>query len=108
MRKLTLSLVALAVLAPSAHAAPFEVLVKDNFFKPKVVEIKKDRKVTWLWRGSNPHNVALKKPGSAKVFKRSRLKTSGSFTYQFTTVGTWRAICEIHENMTMKVIVRRS
>jgi plastocyanin len=109
MRKVALSLVALAlaVVVPSVSAAPFEVLVKDNFFKPKLVEIKKDRKVTWVWKGTNLHNVAIKRAGTSKVIKRSALKDSGKFTYQFTRTGTFRVICEIHEKMTMKVVVRR-
>jgi plastocyanin len=107
MRKLALSLAALAVFVPSAQAAPFEVLVKDDFFKPKLVEIKKDRRVTWRWRGRELHNVALTKPGASRVYRRSRLKDSGSYTFQFGIRGTWKVVCEIHDKMTMKVVVRR-
>lgn len=108
MRKLALSLAVLAAFVPAVHAAPTEVLVKDDVFKPKQVTIKKDSRVTWRWKGSNPHNVALKRPGSSKVVKRSPLKTSGRFTYRFRTAGTWKVLCEIHERMKMKVIVRSS
>lgn len=109
MRKLALSLAALAVFVPTVHAAPFEVLVKDDFFKPTRVAIKKDRKVTWRWKGSNPHNVVISRAGSSKVIKRSPIKTgSGTFTHRFRRAGTFRVICELHHGMTMKVIVRRS
>jgi plastocyanin len=108
MRKLALSLIVLVAAVPAVQAAPTEVLVKDNFFKPKQVTIEKGSRVTWRWKGSEPHNVALKKPGGWKVVKRSSLKTSGRFTYQFRTAGTWRVLCEIHKKMTMKVIVRSS
>src|SRR3712207_8244488 len=56
----------------------FRSLVKDNFFKPDRVVIRKGGKVVWEWKGSNPHNVAIKKPGSSKVFKRSAIKTDRS------------------------------
>lgn len=108
MRKISLSITVLAVVVPLAHAAPVEVLVKDDFFKPKQVTIKKDRKVTWRWRGSNPHNVVIRKPGTSKVAKESIIKTSGTFSYTFRRAGTWKVLCEIHENMRMKVIVRSS
>ena len=108
LRKLALSLIVVALFVPAVSAAPKEVLVKDDFFEPKRVTIKKGGKVTWRWRGDNPHNVALKKPGSARVTKRSALKESGKFTHKFGRTGTWKVLCEIHSEMTMKVIVRSS
>lgn len=109
MRKLALSLtaaLALALAVPATAATPV-VLVKDNFFKPERVVIKKGGKVTWRWRGGNPHNVAIKKPGTNRVVKRSTVKTEGSYTTRFRRTGRWRVLCEIHPvNMTMRVIVR--
>ena len=84
------------------------MLVKDDFFKPERVVIKKGGQVTWRWRGSNPHNVALKPPGSSHVSKRSTVKTSGHYTTRFRKVGKWHVLCEIHPTkMRMRVIVRR-
>jgi plastocyanin len=109
MRKLALSLtaaVAVAAAVPATAATPV-VLVKDNFFKPDRVVIKKGGKVTWRWKGSNPHNVVIKKPGTNKVIKRSTVKTSGSYTTRFRRTGKYPVLCEIHpRNMTMRVIVR--
>ena len=109
MRKLALSLTAAVVLAlaiPATAATPI-VLVKDDFFKPERVVIKKGGQVTWRWRGNNPHNVAIKKPGTNRVVKRSATKKSGSYTTRFRSTGRWRVLCEIHPvNMTMRVIVR--
>jgi plastocyanin len=106
MRKLVISLVIAAILAPAAFAATSEVKVKDNFFKPKRVEIQKGDKVRWVWKGDNIHNVAIKKPGKTNVAKRSEFKTDGKFSYTFGKVGTWKILCETHpENMRMKVIV---
>ena len=96
MRKLALSLTAGVVLAlavPATAATPV-VLVKDDFFKPERVVIKKGGAVTWRWKGSNPHNVAIKKPGSNKVVKRSTVKTSGKYTTRFRSTGKWRVLCE--------------
>lgn len=107
MRKLALaSALALSLAVPATAATP-TVAVKDNFFKPGKVTIKKGGKVTWVWKGSNPHNVAIKKPGSSKVVKRSTTKTSGKYTSAFRSTGTWRVVCEVHPTtMRMRVVVR--
>lgn len=106
MRKVTVTLLALAAMVPAAYAATTEVKVKDNFFKPDRVEINKGDKVTWRWKGSNVHNVALKKPDRTRISIASEFKTEGKFTHQFGRVGTWRVLCETHpRKMRMKVIV---
>jgi plastocyanin len=108
MSKLAISLVIAAVLVPSAFAATSTVKVKDDFFKPKRVEIEKGDKVTWRWKGSNIHNVALKKPGKKRIAVASEFKTEGKFTHKFRRVGTWRVLCETHpRNMRMRVVVSR-
>jgi plastocyanin len=105
---LTAAAAAAAVAVPGAQAAPVEVLVRDDYFKPKRVPIKKDRRVVWRWRGSSLHNVAIKRPGSNKVVRRSAVKTSGSFRHKFRRTGTWRVLCEVHpKSMRMRVIVER-
>jgi len=108
MRKLALftATAALALVVPATAATPV-VLVKDNFFKPKSVTIKKGGSVTWRWKGTNTHNVAIKKPGTSKVVKRSKFKTKGTYTTSFRARGTWKVLCEVHpQNMRMKVIVK--
>lgn len=107
MRRLFLSLVIAALLAPAAFAATTDVKLKDNFFKPDEVTITKGDSVRWLWRGDNPHNVAIKKPDSNVVAIRSAVKTDGKFVHRFRKVGTWKVLCEIHpRKMRMNVIVR--
>ena len=109
MRKALISLPIAAVIAvPLAYGATTEVKVKDDFFKPNRVTIKKGDRVLWRWRGDNPHNVAIKKPGRSNVAVRSAIKTDGKFAYKFRRVGKWRILCEVHpDDMRMRVIVRR-
>src|SRR5687767_1915464 len=101
MRTFALSITAAALAfaaIPATAQSPDTAtqLVRDNFFKPKDVTIKKGGKVTWRWKGSNPHNVAIKKPGSSKVFKRSTIKTEGKYSSKFGIVGKWKLVCEVH------------
>ena len=106
MLKATLSFVIALLLVPVAFAATTEVKLKDNFFKPKRVEISKGDKVRWVWKGSDVHNVAIRKPGSSKVAVRSDFMTEGSFSHKFGKAGTWKIRCESHpRKMRMKVIV---
>jgi len=108
VRKIAVSLALAGVLAPLAHAATTKVKLKDNFFKPDRVKIDKGDRVRWVWKGSDLHNVAIKKPDSNKIVKASEFKVSGKFTHRFRRVGTWRMLCENHpRRMRMKVIVRR-
>lgn len=109
MRRLALSLTTLAVLAvPASAGAPSVVNVDDDFFKPTKVTIVKGDSVVWKWKGSDQHNVALMKPGSDRVKRRSSVKRKGRFQHEFGVVGRWRALCEIHpETMLMKVVVKR-
>ena len=107
MRRIALPLALAAVFVPLAHAATSEVALKDNFFNPERVEIDKGDKVTWRWKGSDVHNVALKKPGRDSIARASEYKTEGTFTHKFRRVGTWRILCENHpRKMRMKVVVR--
>jgi plastocyanin len=106
MRKLALAITALAVLVPLAQAATSEVKIKDNFFKPERVEISKGDKVLWRWKGSNLHNVAIKKPGHSGIAFASAFKTDGKYSHKFGRVGTWKILCENHpRKMRMKVVV---
>ena len=107
MRRIVLSLLGVAVFVPAAYAATVYVKVKENIFKPDEVTIKKGDRVRWLWRGDDQHNVAIKKPGTNKVVRRSALKIDGKFVHEFGKTGTWRVLCEVHpRKMRMQVIVR--
>jgi len=106
LRRLALSITALAIVVPLAHAATSEVKIKDNFFTPDRVEISKGDKVLWRWKGSDLHNVAIKKPGHRGIAFASEFKVDGKYSHKFRKVGTWKILCENHpRKMRMKVVV---
>lgn len=76
-----------------------KVSVKDDFFTPKTVRIKRNGTVTWTWRGSAPHDVK----GSGF---RSKVQTRGTYKRKYTRTGSFRYICTIHSGMagTVKVV----
>jgi len=60
--------------------------------------------VTWTWYGSNSHSV--RSTGSPS-FTSSAVMTSGTYSFTFTTTGTYTYDCSVHgSSMTGTVVVR--
>ena len=110
MRKAIPVFAAIAIAAgitalPSSGATskpkPRHVSVKDDFFGPKKLTIKKGAKVVWTWKGKRRHNVS-----EANAKFRSGTKKKGTFKHTFKTKGTYLILCTIHApdmHMTIKV-----
>ena len=99
----TVAVTAVSITAIPALAATKTVSVKDNFFSPKSLTVKKGTKVKWSWKGSAPHNVTVT---SGPVKFHSSTQTSGSFSKTFSKKGTYKIVCTIHApgmKMTVKV-----
>jgi plastocyanin len=111
MRKLVMPIVA-AVAAAGVVALPSQgatkpppakdVSVKDNFFTPRPITIKKGTKVVWTWKGHRRHNVS-----EANGKWGSGTKKKGTFSHTFKSKGTFVVFCTIHApNMQMKIHVK--
>jgi plastocyanin len=102
MFALLAALALLGALAVPALAATKSIALRDTFFSPKSVTVKKGTTVKWVWRGRLPHNVTVRK-GPVKF--HSSTKTKGSFSKKLTKRGTYRIVCTIHPgmNLTLKV-----
>lgn len=91
-----------AATAIPAFAATRTITLKDNFFSPKSVTVKKGTTVKWVWKGKAPHNVTVI---SGPVKFHSPLKMSGSYSRKLTRTGTYRIVCTIHDGMSLKLRV---
>jgi plastocyanin len=112
MRRAIPVAVAIAVAAgvaalPSAGATskpkPRQVSIKDDFFGPKSIKIRKGTKVVWTWRGSERHNIAV--ANGPSTFRAGTRKT-GTYKHTFKKKGTYSIVCTIHApdmHMTIKV-----
>jgi plastocyanin len=108
MRKLVPAVAAIAVAAgvvalPSQGAAPKprQVSIRDDYFGPKNLTVKKGTKIVWTWKGKVIHNVS-----EAHGKWRSGTKKKGTYKRTFNTRGTYRIVCSIHApdmHMTVKV-----
>jgi plastocyanin len=93
---------AAAVLAPGAARAEDATIKIDNFtFAPASLTVKAGTTVTWRNEDDIPHTVA----SSARLFKSKALDTDDSFSYTFTTPGTYQYFCYIHPHMVGTIVV---
>jgi plastocyanin len=75
----------------------------DNFtFNPQQLTVKAGTKVTWTNRDDIPHGIAA----TGNTFTRSNaLDTDDTYSFTFTTPGTYQYFCYIHPHMTGTIVV---
>jgi plastocyanin len=100
----TASILAAVVIPTSAqNAAPANAVTIDNFtFTPATLTVKAGTTVTWTNHDDIPHGIAA----SDNVFKKSKaLDTDDSFSFTFTTPGSYKYFCYLHPHMVGTVVV---
>jgi plastocyanin len=85
------------------RGATVTVNVRDNYFSPRALTVKRNTTVRFVWRGRRPHNVRA--TGAARFQYGSR--TRGSVNRRMTKTGTYRIVCDLHEGMQLTLRVRR-
>jgi plastocyanin len=75
------------------------VVVNDNFFEPRSVNIHRGDRVVWLWRGQNPHNVTFVKVPKGAGKRSSDTQVTGRWGRVFRKRGLYKYICTIHAGM---------
>jgi plastocyanin len=75
----------------------------DNFtFGPQTLTVKAGTTVTWTNKDDIPHGIASANNG----FARSKaMDTDDSYSFTFTTPGTYQYFCYIHPHMTGTIVV---
>jgi plastocyanin len=109
---LLLAGVALLLSAAPAQAGKKTVRVYDNYFLPDSLTVKRGTVVVWRWPGADEagdvHDVKLKSgPKGAKKFHSEAAATDFSFRRKLKVPGRYRIVCTLHEEMTMRIKVRR-
>jgi len=90
----------LVSLAGRAGAAEVKVGIDNFTFNPKVVTVKAGDTVVWTNRDDIPHTVA--DPGK---FKSKALDTGDTYSFTFTTPGSFDYFCSLHPHMTGRIVV---
>jgi len=82
------------------------VLVKDNYFEPRSVEVLEGGVVTWKWRGQNRHNIRFTKVPDGASRKGARTRDQGRWKKTFKREGVYRYVCRLWSGMRGSVSVR--
>ncbi|MEU0391700.1 cupredoxin family copper-binding protein [Streptomyces sp. NPDC006208] len=90
--------------APEARAASRTVTMSNYSYGPSTLIIDAGSTVTWVNRDTAPHDV---KTTSAPVAVHSpMLDKGGTWSFTFTTPGTYSYYCTVHPDMTARIIVK--
>ena len=72
-----------------------------NFtFGPQELKVKAGTTITWTNEDDIPHTVV-----SPNNFRSKVLDTDGTYTFTFTTPGTYKYFCSLHPHMTGTIVV---
>lgn len=100
-------LLAVALAPAGAAPRPKTVKVGDNFFAPDSLRVRQGTMVRFRWVGVEQHNV-VKSSGPGRYFQSNKAKGPGvHFKHRFKQPGRYRLICQLHQEMTMKLRVKR-
>ena len=104
--------VALLAGAAPAQAASKTVRIYDNYFLPDSLSVKRGTMIVWRWPGveeaGDVHDVKLKSgPRGVKKFWSEAAATDYTFRRRLRTPGRYRIVCTLHDDMTMRIRVRR-
>jgi plastocyanin len=97
------TLAAMLALGAAAAQDATNVITIDNFtFSPKELKVAVGTTVKWVNHDDIPHTVVEKKT----TFRSKALDTDDSYSYTFTSAGTFDYFCGLHPHMVGQVIVK--
>ena len=95
-----------AVGVPGDVPQKARVIVKDNYFEPRSVEVLEDGVVTWKWHGQNRHNIRFTKVPDGASRKGARTRDHGRWKKTFKREGVYRYVCRLWSGMRGSVSVK--
>ena len=103
---------------PSANGTTVK-MTDDDTFSPASVSVSVGQTVRWINSSQHSHTVTddakvaseakdVSLPTGVKPFNSGKIPPGGTFEMKFPTPGTYKYVCEPHEDMDMKgqVVVR--
>ncbi len=97
-------LMPMMILPVWAQKAPGGTIAIENFtFNPAKLTVKAGTAVIWTNKDDIPHGIA----SSNNAFTKSKaLDTDDSYSFTFTTPGTYQYFCYVHPHMTGTIVVQ--
>ena len=78
-----------------------EVFIQGTAFNPKTITVTANTTITWTNKDAIEHSVT----SNTSLFDSGLMGPNGTFTYTFTTPGTYSYHCKVHSSMTASVSV---
>ncbi len=79
-----------------------EIFMQGNKFNPSSITVSAGTTVKW----TNKDNVTHTASGNNNAFESGDMTNGKTFSFTFSSVGTFNYICKYHSGMTGKVIVQ--
>ena len=79
-----------------------QITIENYEFKPATLTVPVGTTVTWISRDDEPHTVT----SAEDVFASPGLDADETFSYTFSTPGTYTYHCKLHPHMTGTIIVK--
>jgi plastocyanin len=86
----------------ATSAAGPQVTIENFAFNPATLTVPVGTTVTWISRDDEPHTVT----SSEGRFTSPGLDANETFSYEFSTPGTYTYYCKLHPHMTGTIIVK--
>ncbi|MGW6911587.1 cupredoxin domain-containing protein [Streptomyces sp. NPDC054940] len=90
--------------AGQASAATYRVTMSGYAYSPASLTIPVGSTVTWTNQDTAPHDV--KTTSGPVAIHSPMLNKGGTWSFTFTTPGTYAYYCTVHPNMTARIVVR--
>lgn len=87
-----------------ASAATYRVTMSGYAYSPATLTIPAGSTVTWTNQDTAPHDV--KTTSGPAAIHSPMLNKGGSWSFTFTTPGTYAYYCTVHPNMTARIVVQ--
>jgi plastocyanin len=98
------SALAAGVLFARAEGTPNTVTIDNFSFTPAAVTVKTGTTVTWTNKDDIPHGIGA----TNNAFPKSKaLDTDDSYSFTFTTPGTYQYFCYLHPKMVGSIVVEQ-
>jgi amicyanin len=100
MRRAACIVLLLVGVVGAARAEEAKVSIDNFTFSPQQLTVKTGTTVTWTNRDDIPHVVA-----GPPAFKSKAMDSDDTFSFTFTTPGTYQYFCSLHPHMTGTIVV---
>ena len=98
------SVLAGGILFARAEGTPNTVTIDNFSFTPAAVTVKTGTTVTWTNKDDIPHGIGA----TNNAFPKSKaLDTDDSYSFIFTTPGTYQYFCYLHPKMVGSIVVEQ-